>query len=65
MDGAGVDKAGLIASVAAAGVGGAIDPIHVDEVKAVIDEAPRPALRVGGDKPAHHNGDTGVYPVRR
>lgn len=40
MDDAGVDKAGLIASVAAAGVGGPIDPIHVDEVKAVIDKAP-------------------------
>lgn len=40
MDEAGVDLAGMIASVTAAGVGGEIDPIHVDEVKAVIDEHP-------------------------
>ena len=40
MDGAGVDMAGMIASVTADGVGGEIDPIHVDEVKAVIDEHP-------------------------
>ncbi len=40
MDDAGVDMAGMIASVTAAGVGGEIDPIHVDEVKAVIDEHP-------------------------
>jgi len=40
MDDAGVDLAGMIASVTAAGVGGEIDPIHVDEVKAVIDEHP-------------------------
>lgn len=40
MDAAGIDKVGLIASVAAHGVGGAEDAIHVDEVKPVVDERP-------------------------
>jgi predicted TIM-barrel fold metal-dependent hydrolase len=40
MDSAGVDKCGLIASVAAHGVGGAEDPIHVDEVKPILDALP-------------------------
>lgn len=37
MDAAGVDIVGLIASVATEGVGGPVDPIHVDEVKEVMD----------------------------
>ena len=37
MDAAGVDMVGLIASVATEGLGGAVDAIHVDEVKAVMD----------------------------
>jgi len=40
MDEAGVDIAGMTASVTAAGVGGEVDAIHVDEVKAVIDQYP-------------------------
>lgn len=40
MDAAGVDKAGMTASVTAAGVGGEVDAIHVDEVKEVIDQYP-------------------------
>jgi uncharacterized protein len=40
MDAAGIDKVGLIASVVALGVGGEEDPIHVDEVKPVVDAAP-------------------------
>jgi predicted TIM-barrel fold metal-dependent hydrolase len=40
MDEAGVDMAGMTASVTAAGVGGEVDAIHVDEVKAVIDQYP-------------------------
>jgi uncharacterized protein len=40
MDAAGIDKVGLIASVAALGVGGDEDAIHVDEVKTVVDAAP-------------------------
>ncbi|MGE5617317.1 MAG: amidohydrolase family protein [Candidatus Woesearchaeota archaeon] len=40
MDAAGIDRVGLIASVAAHGVGGAEDPIHVDEVHAVVSERP-------------------------
>lgn len=41
MDSAGVDKVGLIASVAAHGVGGAPDPIDVDEVKPLVDSNPQ------------------------
>ncbi|HUZ55132.1 MAG TPA: amidohydrolase family protein [Streptosporangiaceae bacterium] len=40
MDSAGVDVVGLIASVATHGVGGAEDPIHVNEVKPLLDTLP-------------------------
>ena len=40
MDKAGIDIVGLIASVAAHGVGGAEDPIHADAVHEVVGQAP-------------------------
>lgn len=40
MDEAGIDVAGLIASVAARGVGGREDPIHADQVHEVVRQAP-------------------------
>lgn len=40
MDGAGVHQCGLIASVAAHSVYGPEDPIHVDEVKPLLDALP-------------------------
>jgi uncharacterized protein len=40
LDDAGIEKAGVIASVAALGVGGEIDAIHVDEVQEVIESVP-------------------------
>lgn len=52
MDAAGIDKVGLIASVAAHGVGGAEDPIHVDEVKPVVDADPSRLFGWVGINPA-------------
>lgn len=40
LDDAGIDKAVLIASVAAVGVGGEVDGIHVDEVAPEVQKAP-------------------------
>lgn len=40
MDAAGIDQVGLIASVAALGVGGELDAIHADEVQEVVAQAP-------------------------
>ena len=55
MDAAGVDMVGLIASVATEGVGGPVDPIHVDEVKEVLDAA-RAALSDGVGSSHADNG---------
>jgi predicted TIM-barrel fold metal-dependent hydrolase len=40
LDAAGIDKAVLLSSVAAVGVGGEIDAIHPDEVQALVEKAP-------------------------
>jgi Predicted metal-dependent hydrolase of the TIM-barrel fold len=51
LDDAGVDKAVLIASVAAVGVGGEIDGIHVDEVYPEIQKAPDRIFGYAGINP--------------
>lgn len=60
MDRAGVDKVGVLSSLAAQGVGGAPDLIHVDEVKPLMDFAPDRIFGIAGVEP-HGRMDTVRY----